>query len=91
MLRAARRYNIQQLHALLAEYDRFKRLYDQTTLASIHLDELQETLEDTNLGQHPLCLQLQAYRQHLMNFHDTCKAAQTMVISRIERLFSHAP
>ena len=89
MIRAARRYNIQQLHLLLAEHTRFLRLGDQTNDAIIQLDDLLDLLEETALDRHPISFQLMAYRQHLVVFQTTCRTAAQMVVTRIERLFNH--
>ena len=89
MLRAARRYNLQQLHLLLAEHTRFQRVFDQTATAIIQLDDLLELLEETALDRHPISFQLNAYRQHLVVFQSTCQTAMQMVIVRMERLFNH--
>ena len=89
MIRAARRYNIHQLHLLLAEHTRFIRLADQTNDAIIQLDDLLDLLAETALDRHPISFQLTAYRQHLLVFQATCNTAAQMVVARIERLLNH--
>ena len=86
MIQTRRRHHLARLHLLLAELHVYSALAQAAMVAVLHIDDFEDTLEDSHFANHGIIPDLRRIRWLLLDFRQQCRRASEVITWRLEQL-----